>query len=156
MLDYLNPASKLTLREAITLLREEDAKDRDMASVVAPEVAQSMTAHDAVHVIFGCDTSDKGEAVAHAWMLLGTTVTHRQLREVMGSRDHRSFARELGHTRRIGALVSALPAIVRSAARAIRMQRRWAWDEYHRHLDTSLVDIRRDLGVRILSRDTAI
>ena len=152
MLDYLHPNATLILRDAITQLREEDAKERDVAPTVAPEVERSMTAHDAVHVIFACDTSDRGEAIAHAWMLLGTTVTHGQLRDVMGTRDHRAFARDLGHGRRIVALLSALPAIGAAALRARRMHRRWSWTDYDRYLDTSLADIRREYGVRVPPR----
>lgn len=149
MLDYLKRDSRLTLREAITQLRQEDAKDRDVASTVAPEVERSMTAHDAVHAVFACDTSDRGEAVAHAWMLLGTTLTRRELHEVMASRDHRSFAAGIGHRRRLLALLSALPAIAAAALRARRMSRRWPWDGYDRYLDTPLADIRREYGVRV-------
>src|SRR3712207_161500 len=118
MLDYLKPDSRLTLREAIALLRAEDAKERDVAPRVVPEVERSMTAHDAVHVIFACDTSDRGEAIAHAWMLLGPTLTRRELHSVMASGDHRSFAAEVGHARRALALLSALPAIVAAMVRA--------------------------------------
>lgn len=149
MLDYLKPDCTLTLRAAIAQLREEDAKDRDVAAKVAPEVERSMTAHDAVHVIFGCDTSDRGEAIAHAWMLLGTTVTHRQLRDVMSTRDHRAFVRGIGHARRLKALVSALPAVAAAALTARRMTKRWSWTDYDRHLDVPLAHIRREHGVRI-------
>lgn len=151
MLEYLKPNTSLTLRGGITQLREEDAKERDMAGTVAPEVERSMTAHDAVHVIFACDTSDKGEAVAHAWMLLGTTVTHRQLRDVMGTQDHRAFARELGRGRRLLALLSAIPAIMAAALRARQMHRRWSWFDYDRYLDTPIVDIRSEYGVRVIT-----
>ncbi|MFN3945297.1 MAG: hypothetical protein ACK4K7_10235 [Allosphingosinicella sp.] len=149
MLDYLNPDCPLSLRKAIAQLREEDAKERDVAPSVAPEVERSMTAHDAVHVIFACDTSDRGEAIAHAWMLLGTTVTHRQLSEVMGTGDHRTFVREIGHARRMRALLSALPAVAVAAFRARRMTKRWSWTDYDRYLDTPLVEIRREFGVRV-------
>jgi ubiquinone biosynthesis protein Coq4 len=149
MLDYLNPDCPLSLREAIAQLRDEDAKERDVAPSVAPEVERSMTAHDAVHVIFACDTSDRGEAIAHAWMLLGTTVTHRQLTEVMGTGDHRMFVREIGHARRLRALLSALPAVAVAAFRARRMTKRWSWTDYERYLDAPLVEIRREYGVRV-------
>lgn len=149
MLDYLRPDSSLTLRDAIGQLRKEDAKKRDVAPIAAPEMQRAITAHDAVHVIFACDTSDRGEAVAHAWMLLGTTVTRRALREVMRSRDHRSLAAEVGHRRRLSALLSALPAVGKAALRARRMHRRWPWDGYDRYLDVSLADIRREYGIRV-------
>lgn len=146
---YMQPESTLTLRAAIEQLRREDAKDRDVAPVVAPEVRRSLTAHDAVHVIFGCDTSDRGEAIAHAWMLLGTDVRRDELHRVMASPDHRRVARAAGHARRLRALLSALPAIARAAVRARRMHRRWGWNDYHALLDTPLVEIRRRYGIRL-------
>lgn len=152
MLDYLDPKCTLTLREAITKLREEDAKERDVAPRVAAEVERSMTAHDAVHVLFACDTSDGGEAIAHAWMLLGTTVRHHQLKDVMSTRDHQTFAREVGHTRRFRAAIAALPSIAAAALRAQRMHRRWPWTAYDHYLDTPLVDIRREYGIRVPAR----
>lgn len=156
MLDYLDPDCRLTLREAIRQLREEDAKERDVAPVVAPEVERSMTAHDAVHVIFACDTSDRGETVAHAWMLLGTDVTHREIASVTGTRDHQTFARELGHGRRVRAALSALPAIAAAFWRARRMRARWSWTGYDRWLDTPLHEIRREYGVRVPKRREAV
>ncbi|UQV18922.1 hypothetical protein MU852_03350 [Brevundimonas albigilva] len=149
MLAYLEPQCRLTLRQSIALLREEDAKERDVAMTVAPEVERSMTAHDAVHVIFACDTSDRGEAIAHAWMMLGTTVKHGEIRAVTMSRDHRTFASEMGHARRLGALIAALPSIADAAFRARRMRKRWSWTDYDRYLEVPLVDIRKEYGVRI-------
>lgn len=149
MLAYLDPHCRLISREAITLLREEDAKERDVAPTSAPEVQRSMTAHDAVHVIFGCDTTDRAEAIAHAWMLLGTTVTHQELAAVMRTTDHRVFARELGHGRRVQAALLALPAIASAALRALRMRRRWSWTDYDQRIDTPLVEIRRIHGVQL-------
>jgi ubiquinone biosynthesis protein Coq4 len=152
MLSYMQPESSLTLREAIRELRLEDAKERDVAPIVAPELEQSMTAHDAVHVIFGCDTSDEGEAVAHAWMLLGTDVRRVDLHRVLASGDHRRFAREVGHWRRLRGVLSALSQIARAVRRAKRMHRRWGWNDNHGLLDTPLVEIRRRYGVKLASR----
>lgn len=152
MSEYMRPDSTLTLRQAIEQLRREDAKERDVAPAVAPELARSMTAHDAVHVIFGCDTSDRGEAIAHAWMLLGTDVDRTELHHVMASRDHRRFAREVGHLRRLRSVLGALPAMARAAWRARRMHRRWGWSEYHHLLDTPLVEVRRRYGIIVAPR----
>lgn len=107
------------------------------------------TAHDAVHVLFACDTSDRGEAVAHAWMLLGTTVTHREIREVTAGRDHRAFFVEVGHARRLRALLRALPEIAWTALRARRMRRRWPWTNYDRYLDVPLAEIRSEYGIQV-------
>lgn len=151
MHEYMMPDSRLSLREAIALLREEDAKGRDVAPAFAPEVQRSLTAHDAVHVIFGCDTSDRGEAIAHAWMLLGTTATHRQMAEVTKGRDHLAVVAEIGNPRRMKAVLSAIPAIVAAAFRTRRMTKRWEWLGYERYLDAPLADIRHEYGVRLSS-----
>ena len=149
MLDYLRHVCTLTLRDAIRQLREEDAKERDVATQFSPEVERSMTAHDAVHVIFACDTSDRGEALAHAWMMLGTTVTHQDLRLVMAGRDHTGIIRDIGGRRRLAAHAKAQPAIVAPAFRARHMRRRWSWTDYDRYLDTPLAAIREEYGVRL-------
>lgn len=149
MLSYLKPDCTLTLREGITQLREEDAKGRDVAPQFALEVERSMTAHDAVHVIFGCDTSDRGEAVAHAWMMLGTTVKHSDLQQVMDGRDHAAIVREIGGGRRLVALLKAIPAIGVAALRARRLSKRWSWTDYDRYLDVPLTTIRAEYGVRL-------
>ncbi len=136
-----------TLRDCIAHLRLEDAKARDVAPAFAPETQRSLTAHDSVHVIFACDTSDRGEAIAHAWMLLGTDVTHRQLLNVTGARDHTRIVREIGVPRRLSALLSALPAIFDAALRARRMTHRWSWNGYEAWLDKPLTEIRAAHGV---------
>ena len=149
MLSYLQPESRQTLRQAIAELREEDARERDVAPAFAPALQRALTAHDAVHVIFACDTSDHGEALAHAWMLLGTTVTQRELRAVMDGMDHGRVVGALGHRRRLLALCRALPSIAAAILRSRRMTRRWVWLDYDRHLDVPLAAIRHAHGIRV-------
>ena len=52
----------------------------------APEVARvsqlkgkTFHDHDLTHVIFGCDTSLKGEILLNPWILFGTTITRSEL-----------------------------------------------------------------------------
>lgn len=80
MLSYQNAYSEMTLREAIAELQA--AAGEQNFTFESPEMQRAIEAHDAVHAVFACDITQTGEVIAHAWMLLGTTVKIRKLLDI--------------------------------------------------------------------------
>ena len=148
---YQDPSSAMTLGEALAELR---AAEGDVTPE-AGELTAALEAHDVVHIIFGLDTSEIDEVVAHAWMLLGTTLTHAELHAAARSRLHRHLSAQLGHLGRLRLMLRALPRLVRAARRARRMLKRWPWQGYRQFLDRPLTELRAEFGIVLDARQVA-
>ena len=147
---YLHPDTTLTLREA---LAELHALEGDVTpEVVSAELTAALTAHDAVHVLFACDITDRDEVLAHLWMMAGTDASLKQLHAMTQDADHRRYARHFAHGRRLLTVIAALPAMVGVLTRAARMTKRWPFADYARYLDQPLTTLRAEFGIRVPHR----
>ena len=87
-LRYLSPDCPMTLRQGIAELRGAEGTQGDTATQVAPELTQDLDIHDAVHVLFACPTSVRGEVIAHVWTAFGTTAKLADLHRVNNHQEH--------------------------------------------------------------------
>lgn len=149
MLQYIKPDCALTLREGIQELRQAEGADGDLSTDIALEIAESLDLHDAVHVLFACRTTVKGEILAHAWTLFGTNVNLREMHRVTTHRDHAGFLRGIGHKRLVREWAQAVPKIWATFRKARRMKKRWQMEEFARYMDRPLADIRREFGIAL-------
>jgi hypothetical protein len=149
MAQYLRPDCPLTLREG---LAEYYAENPALLapSGLPPRAAELFRQHDAGHVVFGCDTSVRGEALIDAWTVLGTTAG---LRGYLAYFDlpqvNRIFA-ETGWARVALASLRCLPDLLRVVWRSRRMRARWPWADYRAHLARPLVELRGEYGIRVV------
>lgn len=149
MMQYQDPSSHMTLREALDELRRAEG---DVTQDVSGELAAALEAHDVVHIMFGLDISDLDEIVAHGWMVCGTTLSFAEIHEIMRGRDHRRFSTGLGHGKRVLLVLRALPRLVGAYVRARRMTKRWPWHSYAAFLDRPLDELRREFGIELEPR----
>ena len=106
--------------------------------------------HDAAHVVFGCNTSLRNEAMVKLWSFFGTTRGLRLLREyrlpesqeIYATLDWGSIARTVPR---------ALAVAPRVIARCLRMHKRWPWPDFEKFLEVPLRDLREEYGIRVLS-----
>ncbi len=137
----------MSLADAIAELR---ALDHDVSEeVVSSDLQKALEAHDAVHVLFGCDISDDDEILAHVWMALGTDVSMSEMHNAATDRDHVRYAKGFAHGRRIMTVLKNVHRIALTASRALRMRKRWPFSQYQQFLDESLLELRRDYGIII-------
>ncbi len=146
---YLDPACRLTLRQAIAELREFEGVENDAAAQVAAELSNDLDVHDVIHVIFGCETNVAGEVLAHGWTIFGTRVSMHDLHRVNMHADHRQALRQIGHLRLLRTWVLNLPLILKTIYRARRMKRLLDPAEFPSLMDWPLVEIRSSLGVQL-------
>lgn len=143
--NYLSAQSGQTLREAIAELR---ALDHDVSEeVVSADLAHALEAHDAVHVLFGCDITDDDEVLAHVWMAAGTDAKMADMHEVTRDPDHGRYAKGFAHGQRLMVVLRTVPRILAVLWHARRMRQRWPFGDYERMLDRTLVSLRRDYGI---------
>jgi len=146
---YVEQDSPQTLAEAIAEYYDRNPTLLDPADM-PPDAAELFRQHDAGHVVFGCDTSLRGEALIDTWTILGSTAGLRgYLRYFAYPQVNQIFA-ETGYGRIAVESVRCLPDMVRVWRRSRRMSSRWPWSDYGRYLDRSLSDIRREFAIRVV------
>jgi len=146
---YTDQHSTQTLREAIAeyyacnpaLLDPEGMPER---------VRQLFRQHDAGHVVFGCDTSLRGETRIDSWTLLATTAGIRGYIEYFKYPQVNQIFRETGYVRIAVESARCLPDIGRVIWRSRWMRAKWPWAEYERYLDRPLTEIREEFGIAVL------
>ena len=148
-LAYLDPACTLTLREGLAeyrssipgLLQQED---------LSPHAQELFARHDIAHVVFGCDTSIRQEAMIDTWTLFGSDVGVRAYLDYLKVDEAIDILRDTGWLRVAYETVASLPDVIRVYRRARKMHKRWPWAEHENYLDMRLVDIREELGIEVL------
>lgn len=92
---YQCTTSTQTLRDWLAEYQELNPSLKD-ARALTPNGVDFFRCHDAVHVVFACDTSLLNEAMANTWNLFGTTVTLKRLIGFMEVEEHKEIIGELG------------------------------------------------------------
>jgi hypothetical protein len=147
--NYQCAFSSQTLREGLAEYQRLNPNLNDVRSAT-PDGAEFFRCHDAVHVVFACDTSFLNEAMTDAWTLFGTTVTARRFIGFMKIEEHEEIIGRLGWFAVVLTLIRSLPLISRIIYRSLKMKKTWPWDDYTAYLDVSLRDIRHEHGIRPL------
>ena len=149
MLKYQAPATPMTLRAALTELRQAEG---DVSQEVSEQLATALEAHDVVHIIFGLDISDLDEVVAHGWMAFRTTLTMSKMHVVTRDRDHQRHSNGFAHGKKGMLILRALPRLIGALFQSFRMTKRWPWEQYTDYLDVPLIEIRREFGIKLTVR----
>ena len=149
VLRYQRQDSTQTLREGIAEYYRSDP--RLLAPRELPDHARrSLLAHDAAHVVFGCDTSARGEIALSRWTLFGATDwIPIYARGLATSETRWLFVEFFKKLRPRSLLLGALDGF-RAVYRSLRMASRWPSYEYERYLDQPLDELRRQFGIRVL------
>ncbi len=143
---YQRALSSQTLREGLAEYEQRNPTLND-ARVATHDGADFFRCHDAVHVVFGCDTSLLNEAMADAWTLFGTTVTLKRFYGFMKIEEHQEIIGKLGWLVVVRTFFQSVPLVLRIIYRSTKMKKAWPWDDYPTYLDVSLRDIREEFGI---------
>jgi len=147
--EYAEQDSRQSLREGIAEYRTRNPGLLDPASL-PPEVAALFRQHDAGHVVFGCDTSLRGETLIDTWTVVGTTAGVRgYLRYFRHPQVNQIFA-DVGYARIALESIRCLPDVLRVLVCSRRLATRWPWESYEQYLDQPLQEIRRRFNIRIV------
>jgi hypothetical protein len=148
-LAYMKPDATMTLREGLeeyygtieNLITEENAD---------PEVAALFRFHDTCHVLFGCDTSPRGEALVDTWSIFGTTVTLKTYQRYLSLAETKSIFESMTFTEMLAMLGASTTAMPQAFWRAQHMTHKWPFQEHDRWLDRPLHEIRSEFGIEVI------
>ena len=104
--------------------------------------------HDAVHVVYGCDTSLTKEAVVKLSGIFGAT---GGLAVLSGYALHEStdIYRKLTVLEILDTVLASLVVVPRTIWRCARQESRWPWSQFDDRLKTPLVDLRAQSDIRV-------
>ena len=142
-----NPIDDITLSRAISHARAIEDPAGEMGSGMAEDSRRAFDMHDAVHVLFGCDTSPRGEIEAHVWMAFATNAPMADMHRAVANREHRKALRGIGHAKLALVWLGMLPRIVGIMLDARRMTLRLPYDRLEDLMDRPIADIRREFGI---------
>jgi hypothetical protein len=148
-LRYTSQTSSQTLREGLAEYYERNPALLDPAQMT-PEAAELFRQHDAAHVVFGCDTSLRGETLIDTWTIFGTTIGLRGYLEYLRLPQVNQLFAEAGFLGVAGELLRSLGDVLRVAWRGLRLRRKWPWRAYAEQLDRALAEIREHHGIRLV------
>jgi hypothetical protein len=147
--EYTRQDSSQTLREGLAEYRACNPGLLDPEGMDAGAAAL-FRQHDAAHVVFGCDTTVRGETLVDTWTIFGSSIG---LRGYLGYFElpqvNRVFS-EAGYGRIATTMMRCLPDLARVIWRSRRLSAKWPWREYEQHLDRPLRDIRADFNVQVV------
>ncbi len=115
-----------------------------------PEVSTLFRQHDAGHVLFGCDTSLRGETLIDTWTILGTTAGLRGYLQYFRYPQVNQIFKAVGPWVIFVESLKCSPDVARVFWRSYRMNCRWPWSEYELYLDRPLCDLRQQFNIRIV------
>jgi hypothetical protein len=150
VLKYQQPDSTLTLAEGLS---EYHASREGLAGGrgLSPAAREFFRCHDAAHVVFGCATTLRDEAVVKLWSFFGTTAGLRLLRAYRLPESREIYER-LEWSEIASTTLRSLALIPLVLWRCARMRKRWPWSEFTGYLAAPLGEIRREFGIELVPR----
>ena len=148
-LQYVIQDSSQTLREAIAeyyarnpgLLDPDDMPD---------DAGRLFREHDAGHVVFGCDTSLRGETLIDTWTVLGSSAGLRGYVEYFKYPQVNQVFAQVGYVRIALEFLHCLPDVLRVIVRSRRLASKWPWRDYECYLDHSLRELRHQFNINVV------
>lgn len=149
-LAYTSPSTTQTLAEG---LREYYAS---MDGLLDPETLSGESQelfrlHDTAHVVFGCDTSLHDEVLIDTWTIFGSDIGFWAYAQYLRVPEARDIVTGTGVWHTLTAFVRSLPDVVSTVRHARRMTHKWPWRDHDAYLDRPLAEIRRELGIEVVT-----
>jgi hypothetical protein len=148
-LGFTEQSSRQTLREGLVEYFSNIPELMESADL-PPDLAHGLDGHDVAHVVFGCDTSVRGEVVLARWSLFGVEGSLRPYLIGMRRRETRGLFRDFFRAVRLRELPALTKAGITAVIRSCWMSRRWPFDRYGPYLDRPLVEIRQEFQIRVV------
>lgn len=146
---YLQQDSPQTLRAGIDEYYGINPMLLDPARM-SPAAAALFRQHDAGHVVFGCDTSLRGETLIDTWTIVASTAGIKGYMEYFRHPQIYQIFADVGYWRMTVVFLRSLPDVCRVWFRSRRMPSRWPWEGFEDYLDMTLGEIRSRFNIRVV------
>lgn len=147
MLAYRTQNAALTLADGLAEYYREHPRLK-RGDQLATDAREFFRSHDAVHVLYGCDTSLTQEAVVKLSSIFGTTGGFSVLKGY-GLHDSIDIYRNLKLGEVFLTIVESFIIVPRTLLRCSAQKARWPWSEFNNYLDTPLGELRERFRIRV-------
>jgi hypothetical protein len=147
---FEQPNAEMTLREGLAELNAAYNQGQNINTQVSQAAQTVLTAHDCVHVIFGCNISYKGEALNQAWTFWGTDSSKYNMKELVGD-EHLKIALQYLNIQNLIGNILAIPQIFKVYRQSKHMPERFPWLGYQTYMDCSISQIRSEFGITLVA-----
>ena len=153
-MEFLKQQCTLTLREGL----QELYLNNPEVAVTSNRKGKIFHDHDLTHVIFGCDTSINGEIALKPWILFGTTLSLREIKDYAADEDVQRLNKE-GETLLGGPILATFKIIfiflpqflITWLFRVRKMHQKWPHSSVSADMfDTKIADLRSAYGIKVL------
>ncbi len=100
-------------------------------------------------LIFGCDTSLRGEIAAHAWMAFGTTAPIADMHHAVANQNPKTVLAEIGYGTLMTTWLTMLPTLLDIFWKTRWMRKKIDYYRLDALLGRTIADIRVDHGIRV-------
>lgn len=114
---------------------------------VSKEAKAFFRSHDVAHVLFGCDTSLRGEGAVKIWTIFGTTLGFWSHLKGYQSANALALSTNFGLDEVVRDIFKLLLSIPRIILKARRMHKSWPWTDYDSYLDQPIAKIREEFNI---------
>lgn len=148
-LQYQRQDSAQTLRDGIA---EYYAGNPDLLELsgMPADVERLFRQHDAAHVVFGCDTTIRGETLVDTWTIFGSSIGLRGYLTYLRLPQVNQIFSKVGRGRIAFELLRCLPDVLRVVWRSLRLAQKWPWQDFESHLEEPLGRVRERWGIRVV------
>ena len=153
-MEFLQQDCTMTLQEGL----EELYIQNPHVAASSKIKGKSFQDHDLTHVIFGCDTSIRGEIILKPWILFGTNISRQELRDYANDEEVKRLNKE-GIALMGGPLLFTLKLVfmvpeffVTWFLRVRKMKNKWPHSSISDEmLRKRIVDLRREYGIQVVT-----
>ncbi len=115
---------------------------------LSPRAREFFRCHDIVHVVYGCGTTMREEAVVKLASVFGTSGGLTVLRGYL-LHESRDIYRKVPLGGTVTALLAGPYLVVRTIWRCVHQSRRWPWDRNEEYMDQELGTIRERFRIKV-------
>ena len=151
---FESPHSTQTLAEGLAEYFASNTSLKRKDVLHSSEARQFFHSHDVIHVLNGCGTTMIDESIVKFAGIFGTTGGISILRGYANSETMEIYTK-LPLTGTLLALVCAPYLMVRTIWRCIRQTQRWPWAAHQQYMNTPLLELRSQFGIRLTNARSA-
>ena len=115
---------------------------------LADDAREFFRCHDAVHVLYGCDTSLTQEAIVKLSSIFGTTGGFSVLKGY-ALHDSIDIYRKLRFLEILFTIFASFIIVPRTLLRCSAQKARWPWSQFNNYLNTPLVELRERFRIQV-------
>jgi|GEM_PF-3087084 len=151
---YSDKINGLTLAEALDFHYGLNPQFTHWMNYPTQIQQDTMKAHDLAHIVFGCNTTLKGEMSVELWTLLANDLGFKKYMEIVKNseinKEPFEIIKNIGYLKVLWVLVTNLWRIPYIWYLTTKMTQKWSFMNEEKYLDSCIGEIRKKFNIMLL------